>query len=147
MPQSKIRIFTIGDKSGEYSHRVLLKVTHATEIGSDSLEAARVTANKTLEAAGKPYLFKILVYPHEIVREHKFMGFAGADRLSQGMSRSFGRPTSKTAKTVSDQTIMSVDVKDDETDLAKTALKKAAKKLPISYSIVIEEMAVTKTGD
>lgn len=138
IPQSKIRVFTLGDKKTDYSHVVLLKPIGPTEIGSGALEAARVTANKVLENAGKPYLLKMLIYPHEIVREHRFMGFAGADRLSQGMSRSFGRTKSRTAKVDAGQVVLAVYVKSDAIDLASTALKRASKKLPLTYGVSVE---------
>ncbi len=139
LPQSKIHVFTIGDKTADYSHVVSLKPVGPTEIESEALEAARVTANKVMENSGKPYLFRVLVYPHEIVREHKFMGFAGADRLSQGMSRAFGRTKKRAAKLNAGQTLFAIHVKDDAITLATTALKRAAKKLPLIYNVVIEE--------
>lgn len=140
IPQSKIRLFTLGDKKGEYTHVVRLKTMHPVEIGSEALEAARVTANKILANSGKPYLFKILVFPHEIVREHKFMAFAGADRLSQGMGRAFGRSKRRTARVNKNQSVLAVYTKSDAIDVAKTALKRASKKLPIPYNLVIEEI-------
>jgi len=147
IPQPKIRRFTLGDGRGEYSHIVLLKATHPAEVSSGALEAVRVTANKVLETAGKPYLLRVLVYPHEVVREHKFMGFAGADRLSQGMSKSFGRPTGRTAKVVADQVVVAVYTKSDGIDIAKTALKRASKKLPISHDIAVEEIGDVEAKD
>jgi large subunit ribosomal protein L10e len=38
------------------------------------------------------YSFKVLVYPHNVIREHKMAQGAGADRISRGMSQAFGRP-------------------------------------------------------
>ena len=140
IPQSKIHVFTIGDNTADYSHIVALKPIGPTEVESEALEAARVTANKVMENSGKPYFFKVLIFPHEIVREHKFMGFAGADRLSQGMSRSFGRTKKRAAKVHAGQTIFAIHVKDDAVALATTALKRAAKKLPLIYSVSVEEV-------
>ena len=140
MPQPMIKRFTIGDTKAEYSNVVLLKVTSPGEIGSGSLEAARVTANKVLEKNGGSFLLKVFVYPHEVVREHKFMGFAGADRLSRGMTKSFGRPATRAAKVVAGQTIVAIYTKGDAVDVAKTALKRASKKLPLPYEIVVEEI-------
>lgn len=140
IPQPKIKVFNIGDKKGDYSHVTFFKASSPIKINSDSLEAARVTANKVLEKSGKPYLLKIVLYPHEITREHKFMGFAGADRLSQGMSRSFGRPTSRSVRISTDQDLIAVWTKKEDVDLAKTALKRAGKKLPVAHTIVVEEL-------
>ena len=145
MPQSMIKRFTLGDAKGEYSHVTFLKVTSPGEIGSGALEAARVTANKVLEKTGGPFMLKVFVYPHEVVREHKFMGFAGADRLSRGMSASFGRPKSRAAKVVAGQAIMAIYTKGDAVDVARTALKRASKKLPLPYEIVVEETGGAET--
>lgn len=140
IPPSKIRIFTLGDKKGKYSHLTLLKSLHPAEITSAALESARVTANKILEKTGKPYLFRILVYPHEIVREHKFMAFAGADRLSQGMKKAFGRPRKRIAKVAANQAVLAIYSESDLIDLAKTALRRASKKLPIPYNVIVKEI-------
>ncbi len=140
IPQPKIKVFNIGDKKGEYSHITSFKASSPIEINSDSLEAARVTANKVLEKSGKPYFLRVILYPHEIKREHKFMGFAGADRLSQGMSRSFGRPTNRALRISAEQNLISVCTKKEDVDLAKTALKRAGKKIPVAHTIVVEEL-------
>ncbi len=140
MPQPMIKKFTLGDTKAEYSFIALLKATSPGEIGSGSLEAARVTANKVLEKNGGSFLLKVLVYPHEVVREHKFMGFAGADRLSRGMTKSFGRPATRAAKVISGQTIIAIYAKSDSVDVAKAALKRASKKFPLPYEIMVEEM-------
>ncbi|MFH0896969.1 MAG: 50S ribosomal protein L16 [Candidatus Bathyarchaeota archaeon] len=139
MPQSMIKRFTLGDTKAEFSDATFLKAAYPSQVGSGALEAARVTANKVLEASGKPFLLKILPFPHEVVREHKFMGFAGADRLSRGMTKSFGRPASRRAKLTAGQVILAISVNSDMVATAKAALKRASKKLPIPCNIVVEE--------
>jgi len=63
MPQSMIKRFTLGDTKAEFSHVALLKAAYSSALGSGSLEAARVTANKVLEISGKPFLLKISPFP------------------------------------------------------------------------------------
>jgi large subunit ribosomal protein L10e len=138
IPQPKIRRFVLGDKKGEYSYKVLLKAKHAARISSAALESTRVTANKILETSGKSYMLTILTYPHEVVREHKFMGFAGADRLSQGMKKAFGRPRKRVAQVNAEQSILAVSTNEDGIDVAKLAMKRASKKLPIPYYVVVK---------
>ena len=139
-PQLKIRRFSMGDSTNEYSHVVSLLSAFPTKIGGGSIESARITANKVLESnSGLSYFLKIAVYPHEIIREHKLMGFAGADRLSQGMSRSFGKATKRAAKVNANQPIFLVFTNKDGIDTAKTALRRASKKLPISCKIIVKE--------
>jgi large subunit ribosomal protein L10e len=67
------------------------------------------------------------------------MGFAGADRLSQGMSRSFGKATKRAAKVSANQPILKVFINKDGIELAKTALRRATKKLPMSCKITLME--------
>lgn len=142
IPPNKVTRFTIGEASTEYECTVALVASNDVEITSSALEAARITANKVLTVAtgGKSYFLRICPYPHEIVREHKLMGFAGADRLSQGMKNAFGKPTGRSARIHANQQIIAVDVNKDKIDLAKEALKRASKKLPISYKVVVEEI-------
>ena len=138
IPQSMIKHFTLGDTKSKFSHLVLLKASFPAEISSGAFEAARVTANKVLEKAGKPFLLHIFPYPHEVVREHKFMGFAGADRLSRGMSKSFGRPVSRTAKVKADQVFLTISVNESEIEVAKMAVKRASKKLHGQFYTLVE---------
>ena len=147
VPQSKINRFTLGDTRVEFSHTALLKAVHSSTIGSGALEAARVTANKFIESYGRPYRLKVLTYPHEVVRAHKFMGFAGADRLSRGMSKSFGRPTSRMAKVAAGQTIIAIAINGDSVERAKAALKRASKKLPVVCKIVTEVSKLVETKE
>lgn len=145
MPPAKIARFTIGEPSTGYEYTVSLVAPHDAEIGGSALESARVTANKVLTGAtgGKFFLLRVCVYPHEVVRGHKLMGFAGADRLSQGMRLSFGKPTGRAARVSMNQKILAVDVNKDRIDLAKEALKRASKKLPTPCNIVVEENTAT----
>jgi large subunit ribosomal protein L10e len=129
----------MGDKSTSYEYTVALISSYRVDIASNALESARITANKALSNTGKPYLFRICAYPHQIIREHRFMAFAGADRLSQGMRRAFGKPTGRAARVTANQKILTVDVNKDNIDVAKKALKRASKKLSIPYKIIIEE--------
>ena len=140
MPQSMIRRFTLGIAKEEYSHVTFLKATTSSQISSRALEAARVTANRIMAKSGGPFFFRILIYPHEVLREHKFMAFAGADRLSRGMSKSFGRPKSRAAKVIAGQKVLAIYTQSDAVDRAKIALKRASKKLPIPYNVIVEEI-------
>ena len=138
-PQLKIRRFSMGDPSKDYKYVVSLVSLFPGKIGGSAIESARITANKVLDSSGVLYFFKVAIYPHEIVRTHKQMGFAGADRLSQGMSRSFGKATSRAARVSANKPILIFFTNKEGVDLAKTALKKASKKLPISCKITVKE--------
>lgn len=145
VPQSRISRFTLGDSTAEYEFVVSLIASKDAQISSNALEAIRITTNKALtRLLGEGvYLLKIIPYPHQIVREHKFMSFAGADRLSQGMGHAFGRPTKVSAAVKRGQKIVSIFVKKNGIDAAKKAIKRSSKKLPVKYKIGIEPVRAT----
>ena len=142
MPQSMISRFTLGDTAAEYEFAVSLIASKDVQISSNALEAIRITTNKALSGmiGEQAYILKILPYPHRIIREHKFMSFAGADRLSQGMGHAFGRPTKRAADIKRDQKIVTVFVNKSGLDAAKQAIKRASKRLPLKYSIKVEQV-------
>lgn len=141
MPQSMITKFTLGNSKFEYEFAVSLIASKKAKITSNALEAIRITTNKALVGAlgEEQYLLKILTYPHLVIREHKFMSFAGADRLSQGMGHAFGRPVKKAANVKKGQKIITVFVKKNGIEAAKMAIKRSSKRLPVKYKIEIEE--------
>jgi large subunit ribosomal protein L10e len=140
IPQQAIRRFTSGDATGDFDLAVSLVTSTNVELSSKALEAARVTANRQLiKALGEgAFRLEVVPYPHEVVREHKFMGFAGADRLSQGMKLAFGRPRCRAARVPTGQAVLMVSVDEPALTVVKQALKQASKKLPIKYNITIE---------
>jgi len=87
IPEPKIRMFTIGKEATDYYYLLTLIALESGQINHLSLEAARIACNRYLrEKLGRDnYLLRILPYPHHVVREHKLMAFAGADRLQDGM--------------------------------------------------------------
>jgi large subunit ribosomal protein L10e len=110
-------------------------------ITGKSLEAARVTANKVLGIeAGQQVLLKVVTYPHEIVRAHRMMGFAGADRLSQGMRNSFGKSIERAAMVKANKPMLAVYTMESGLETAKQALERASKKLPISCRVEVEHL-------
>jgi large subunit ribosomal protein L10e len=65
---------------------------------------------------------------------------AHADRLQQGMRRSFGTAIGTAAKVEVDQTIITVKVKAGQEAVAKESLKRGSAKLPIPCKIVISKI-------
>ncbi|MCS7123692.1 MAG: 50S ribosomal protein L16 [Candidatus Aenigmarchaeota archaeon] len=137
-PPSRITQFEMGTK-GNYSKRLYLVSKNNAQIRSNALEAARTTSNKFLEKkiAGK-YFLKFLKYPHQIVREHSIATGAGADRFSEGMRLSFGYPTHRAVQILKGEKLIMIETNDENIEIAKEALKRAAKKLPIKSTILIE---------
>jgi len=143
VPMPKITKFTMGNTKGEFSHRVSLIAQSDAQVRHNALEAARVAVNKYLSSNLKAtdYLFRILVYPHHVLRENKMMAFAGADRLQEGMRRAFGKPVGVAARVRSGQVVMYVEVNENALEIAKEALRRGAAKLPTPCRIAIETKA------
>ena len=107
-----------------------------------AIESTRLAANKTLEkTTGETgYSSKLRIYPHIRLRENKMIAAAGADRLSDGMRRAFGKANSLAARVKKGQVIMEMNVKKEHLEAAKSALKKACVKLPGTPSINVIEL-------
>ncbi len=146
-PQTKVTRYSLGDANVDYDYVVTLVADHSAEIRGSALESARVTSNKIISAiTGLPFLIRVLTYPHEIVRAHKFMGFAGADRLSQGMKRSFGRSTDRAAKVNAGQPFLAIHTLEAGLENAKEALRRASKKLPVTSKVVVTPLRATRSA-
>jgi len=144
-PQQKISRFSMGDSHEKFEYAVSLVALSKADIKHDALEAARIAANKVVDEklGATGYFLQICVYPHQIIREHKLMGFAGADRLSEGMRHSFGKASGRAARVKVDQKVLTIHVNKDQIEVAKTALKRATSKLPIPYKITVEQLNQT----
>lgn len=140
VPQPKIVKFTMGDPSGSYEYNLSLISLQEAQIRHNALEAARIASNRYLQEkmGDKSYHLRILSYPHVILRENKMMTIPHADRLQDGMKRSFGKPVGRAARVKENQPVIAVDVNENAIDVAKEALRRGAAKLPTKCRIVIE---------
>ena len=138
VPGSKIVRFTMGNTGREFSHRVELVNIREVQIRHNALESARIAANRLLELhLGRDnYMLKIVTYPHHIIREHKRVNVAQADRFQEGMKKAYGKPAAVAARVKSRQSIMIAEVEKRDVNLAKEALKRASDKFPSSTRIV-----------
>ncbi len=130
-PHSKLHIFEMGNRTGEFEVSIFLVSRDDVNIRSNALEAARVSVQKVLEPklGVEHYKFKILVYPHHVIREHSIAMGAGADRFSQGMRKAFGRPANRAAIVDKDQRIFRVDTSRKNLKVVKAAFKRASSKI------------------
>jgi large subunit ribosomal protein L10e len=140
-PQSKITKFTIGDTKTKFEYEGRLIALEKAQIRHNALEAARVATNRILmEKLVTNYLLRILPFPHTILRENKMIFGAHADRLQDGMRRSFGKPIGTAARIKANQTLIVVNVNSNGVEFAKEALKRGSAKLPIPCRIVVEKI-------
>ncbi|NVM54522.1 MAG: 50S ribosomal protein L16 [Candidatus Helarchaeota archaeon] len=131
VPDPKIRMFSMGTNK-DYEYRVILLSDANAQISHLALEAARIAANRQLrnKVGREDYFLRILVYPHHVVREHRMMAFAGADRLQDGMRKAFGKPFATAARVKRDQKLISVKVNKKHLPIAQHALSGARMKFP-----------------
>ncbi|HSQ48684.1 MAG TPA: 50S ribosomal protein L16 [Candidatus Deferrimicrobiaceae bacterium] len=140
-PPPKIVKFTMGDTKGQFQVEGQLIALERAQIRHSALEAARVATNRILmDKLINDYYMNVHPYPHIILRENKMIFGAHADRLQQGMRRSFGSAIGTAAKVEVDQPIITVKVKAGQEEIAKDALKRGSAKLPIPCKIVIRKI-------
>jgi large subunit ribosomal protein L10e len=140
-PQPKITKFTMGDTKSKFEYEARLISLQSAQIRHNALEAARVATNRQLmEKLVNNYQLQVHPFPHTILRENKMIFGAHADRLQDGMRRSFGKPIGTAARVRPDQTIISVRVNANAVELAKQSLRRGSAKLPMPCRIVVEKM-------
>jgi len=137
VPGSAIVKFETGNPKGVFDSEIILTSKDHVQIRHNALEAARTNANKYLmKFLGRDgYFLKVLVYPHHVMRENSLATGAGADRLQEGMRRSFGKPIGLAAQVKKNQRIIMIRVPAGKEDIGKEALKRAGNKLPCSVEI------------
>jgi large subunit ribosomal protein L10e len=143
-PPPKISKFMMGDLKAKFEYKVSLVAQGPVQIRHNALEAARVAANKVLfDALGETgYKIHLKVYPHIILRENRMIATAGADRLQEGMRRSFGKPTGRAARIRTGESILDIYVNGTALETAKKALRVGSTKLPVASVITQEMLAV-----
>jgi large subunit ribosomal protein L10e len=141
VPGIRVTFFDMGNPKGDFPIEMSLIVRGTGQIRHNALEAARIATNRLLELkAGKDnYHLKILIYPHQILRENAMAMGAGADRISDGMRMSFGKPIGTAARVSAGQKIIILRVAKEFGALAKTALHQATLKLPIPCRLVVKK--------
>lgn len=140
VPGSKVVHYDMGNLQETFSINLTLVAREPCQIRHTSLEAARVAANRfLLKQAGRTnFHLKLRVYPHHVIRENKQATGAGADRVSSGMRRAFGKAVGTAAQVQAGQKIFTLGVTPEFLNDAKTALKRAGHKLPTPIQIVTE---------
>ncbi len=147
-PNLKIVRFEMGNNKKAFNYTLRLKSTADMQIRHDSIESARQTSNRLLERTpGKSFYFmKIPIYPHHVLRENPLAAGAGADRMSTGMKKSFGKPIGMAAQVRKGQTLFELKINKPHIETAKKALKRASYKLPCSGRIEVMESAPAKAN-
>lgn len=139
VPPSRLTQFVIGNKTAKFPVQLSLTADERCQLRHNSLEAARISANKALEKyiGSANYCLNIRVYPHNVIRENKQATGAGADRVSQGMRRAYGKAVGTAARVKMNQILMTLDTTEQYYAPAREALRKAGMKLSTPCTINI----------
>jgi len=141
IPGSKIVKFTMGNTSKKFPVKVeLINLEHG-QVRHNSLESARIAANRQLELKlGKDlYYMKVVPFPHIVLREHKRINVAQADRFQEGMKSPYGKPTGTAARLKRGEPLITIEVEPEGVEVAKEALERARDKLPMPSRVFITE--------
>lgn len=140
VPASKIHQFETGNLKGDFPLVYHLISSKDVQMRSNCLEAARTIITKylTKKLGEQGFFLKILVFPHHVLRENAMATGAGADRFSQGMRHSFGKPIGQAARVEENQRILTVKALTGSDEVVKEALRRASSKLPGTSRIVAD---------
>lgn len=138
VPFPKTHQFEMGTRTGNFDTILYATARDGVQIRDAALEAARIVATKFLESklGTVNYFMKLLVYPHQVIREKPIATGAGADRYSQGMARAFGTPVTTAVQTSPGQRLLELRVSKSHLEMAKAAIKKFG--LKISTPVRVE---------
>ena len=146
VPQIKIVKFSVGNfrafQEGKHPYAIRLIAEESVQIRDNALEACRMYITKALDTnALNQYYFAIKVYPHHIQRENKMASGAGADRLSSGMTQSFGMAMGRAAIVNAGKEVFFVSCENEKVArIAREALADVKAKLPCRCKIVFEKV-------
>ncbi len=140
IPGNKVVQFDMGNVKGDFPIIMSMLAEEACQIRHSALEAARVSANRFLmrEVGEANYYLKLRVFPHQVLRENKQATGAGADRVSDGMRRAFGKAVGTAARVYPGNKIFTIAFRPEHFLKAKDAFRRAGNKLPTSHRVLIE---------
>lgn len=145
VPSQKIVRFKLGDipkgEAGKFEFIIKLKTLDNVTIRDNALEAARQYITKQLDTLlPGQYYFRVMIYPHHILRENKMLTGAGADRMQTGMQLSFGKTIGRAAMIKAGGEIFQVHVSTlKATQIVRKILNIIRAKLPGSKTIELIE--------
>ena len=136
-PDIRIARFNTGASNSDYNLKLQLISKEKSQIRDNAIEAARVSANKSLtkHIGETSYKLSVRLYPHVVISENRMLATAGADRLQEGMRRAYGKPIGSAARVKIGSVIFEVNTYKQFLNEAKKALKTASSKLPQTTSI------------
>ena len=142
-PPIKIVKFEMGNtkEKDQFNTIIRLNCAESMQIRQNAIESARLVANRHLEAniPKKDFFFMIKVYPHHILRMNPLASGAGADRMSTGMKKSFGKSIGVAAQVKKGQCLFELRTNKEKIEHAKKAIEKCRGKLPCVTKIIVKQ--------
>ena len=140
-PHPKVRQYIMG-VDRPYELEVELVEEHGIRVRDNSLESARQSAGKYLEnnMPGR-YFFQVVPYPHLVLREHSALGVAGADRISKGMKKAFGRPKGRLAQIEAGRPVFRARILSKDLPILKEAFRRASLKVSGKKRLSIHDIS------
>lgn len=137
-PHMKVIKFDMGSPNNEFDSVIKLNSQKSMNVRHNAMESARMTSNRLLEKTlgRQAYHLRLKVYPHHVLRENPLASGAGADRMSTGMKKSFGKSIGSAARVKEGQTLIELRIDKANLKLGREALSRAAKKFPCSCKVV-----------
>jgi len=140
-PRPKVRQYNMGADQ-YFEIQADLVAESPIHLRDNAIEAGRQAANKYLEKKlFTAFAFKVLKYPHYVIREHSALGVAGADRISKGMKKAFGKPKGRMCLVDKGDSIFRVWAFAKDLPAVKAALKRARLKMSGSYSVAVTDIS------
>ena len=146
VPAQKIVKFSMGNspsfKDGKFPYHLTLVTNENIQIRHNALEACRQFINRKMDTSYPgQFLFRVMIFPHHIQREHRMLTGAGADRMSAGMQLSFGKAMGKSAILKKGEGIFFVAVNNQKAvTYVRKLFKQIRAKLPGRKSVMYEEV-------
>lgn len=141
VPNSKIVKFVFGDTKRKFSHQLDYTAKEGVQVRHNALESCRQVVNRHLNLKlGNNYYMQIRAYPHHVLREHKMLTGAGADRMSPGMAHAFGKPIGVAAQVKKGKVLFTVRVDETGVQTAKDALRKANPRITGHFRIDVKKI-------
>ena len=141
-PASRIVNFDMGNTGGDFEVILSLVGLERCQIRHQALESARIASNREMtKTVGRSnYHLRIRVKPYHYLRENKMISGAGADRVQDGMRKSWGKVIGIAARVKPRQALITVRTNRQFIKQAMVALKKAAPKIPTPCKIVFDKI-------
>ncbi len=147
VPGSKIVKFSAGSEQdfrhGKHEYSIKLIAEQWAQIRDNALESGRMLLTKVLdEEIPGQYFLIIKAHPHHMLRENKSAAaVAGADRISTGMTQSFGVIIGRAAIVDAGNEIFFISTTDERAArIARNALIAVKAKVPCKTKIVFEKI-------